>query len=280
MEPLTEDELVQLLNKALKKDSYLAAYDIEIKEYEAFIRVSGGDARKLYNALELVVSSEADEGSSEKIIINNEKVLKHVQRNLALYDKNGEQHYDIISAFIKSLRGSDPNAAVYWLARMVEGGEDPKFIARRMLILAAEDIGLANPNALLLAQACFEAVNVIGWPESRIILSEAAIYLATSPKSNSSYMAIEEALGMVKSEGNLSVPLHIRNAPTKLMKDLGYGNDYKYAHSYSGNFVQDNFLPNEIKGTVIYEPGTNSREEEIRKRLSVMWKDIYNYNKK
>jgi len=280
MKPLTEDELVELMNKALKKDSYLAAYDIEIEEHEAFIRVSGGDARKLYNALELVVSSEADETSSEKIIINNEKVLKHVQKNLALYDKNGEQHYDIISAFIKSLRGSDPNAAVYWLARMVEGGEDPKFIARRMLILAAEDIGLANPNALLLAQACFEAVNVIGWPESRIILSEAAIYLATSQKSNSSYMAIEDAIGIVKTEGDLSVPLHIRNAPTKLMKNLGYGKEYKYAHSYSGNFVPDNFLPEELKGTVFYDPGVNSKEEEIRKKLSVMWKDIYNYDKK
>lgn len=280
MNPLTEDELVELLNKALKKDSYLAAYDIEIEEHEAIIRVSGGDARKLYNALELVVSSEAYEGSSEKIIINNEKVLKHVQKNLALYDKNGEQHYDIISAFIKSLRGSDPNAAVYWLARMVEGGEDPKFIARRMLILAAEDIGLANPNALLLAQACFEAVNVIGWPESRIILSEAAIYLATSQKSNSSYMAIDDAIGMVKNEGALPVPLHIRNAPTKLMKNLGYGKEYKYAHSYSGNFVPDNFLPDELKGTVFYDPGVNSKEEEIRKKLSVMWKDIYNYDKK
>ena len=280
MKPLTEEELIQLMNKALKKDSYLAEYDIEIAEHEALIRVSGGDARKLYNALELVVSSEADETSSEKIIITNEMVLRHVQKNLALYDKNGEQHYDIISAFIKSLRGSDPNAAVYWLARMVEGGEDPKFIARRMLILAAEDIGIANPNALLLAQACFEAVNVIGWPESRIILSEAAIYLATSPKSNSSYMAIDNAIGMVRSEGDLPVPLHIRNAPTRLMKNLGYGKDYKYAHSYSGNFIQDNFLPEEIKGTVFYDPGINPKEEEVRKRLSAMWKDIYNYDKK
>ena len=280
MKPLTEEELVELLNKALKKDSYLAAYNIEIEEHEAIIRVSGGDARKMYNALELVVSSEADEGSSEKIIINNEKVLKHVQKNLALYDKNGEQHYDIISAFIKSLRGSDPNAAVYWLARMVEGGEDPKFIARRMLILAAEDIGLANPNALLLAQACFEAVNVIGWPESRIILSEAAIYLATSQKSNSSYMAIDDAINTVKNDGALPVPLHIRNAPTKLMKNLGYGKEYKYAHSYSGNFVPDNFLPDELKGSVFYDPGDNSKEEEIRKKLSVMWKDIYDYDKK
>jgi putative ATPase len=280
MNPLTEDDLVQLMNKALKKDSYLAGFDIKIAEYEALIRISGGDARKLYNALELVVSSEADETASEKIIIDNEKVLKHVQKNLALYDKNGEQHYDIISAFIKSLRGSDPNASVYWLARMVEGGEDPKFIARRMLILAAEDIGLANPNALLLAQACFEAVNVIGWPESRIILSEAAIYLATSQKSNSSYMAIDEAIGTVKSEGDLPVPLHLRNAPTRLMKNLGYGNEYKYAHSYQGNFIPDNFLPEKLKGTVFYDPGINSKEEEVRKKLSVMWKDIYNYDKK
>ncbi len=279
MQPLTEDELVSLTNTALKKDRYLAALDISVEEYEALIRISGGDARKLYNALELVVSSESDEASSEKIIINNEKVLKHVQKNLAMYDKNGEQHYDIISAFIKSLRGSDPNAAVYWLARMVEGGEDPKFIARRMLILAAEDIGLANPNALLLAQACFEAVNVIGWPESRIILSEAAVYLATSPKSNATYMAIESAIETVRTEGDLSVPLHLRNSPTRLMKNLGYGKEYKYAHSYSGNFVQDNFLPEEIKGSTFYDPGANPKEEEIRKRLSVMWKDIYNYDK-
>jgi putative ATPase len=279
MNPLTEDELMMLLKKALTRDIYLAAYDIEITEYEALLRVSGGDARKLYNALELVVSSEADGTSSGKIIIDNEKVLKQVQKNLALYDKKGEQHYDIISAFIKSLRGSDPNAAVYWLARMVEGGEDPKFIARRMLILAAEDIGLANPNALLLAQACFEAVNVIGWPESRIILSEAAIYLSTSPKSNSSYMAIDNAIESVRSEGDLPVPLHIRNAPTRLMKDLGYGKDYKYAHSYSGNFITDNFLPEELKGNVFYDPGSNPREEEIRKRLAELWKDIYNYTK-
>jgi putative ATPase len=279
MKSLSEDELVLLLNKALKKDTYLAAYDVEIAEYEALIRVSGGDARKLYNALELVVGSEADETKSNKIIISNEMVLRHVQKNLAMYDKNGEQHYDIISAFIKSLRGSDPNAAVYWLARMVEGGEDPKFIARRMLILAAEDIGLANPNALLLAQSCFDAINVIGWPESRIILSEAAIYLATSPKSNSAYMAIDEAIAKVRSEGDLPVPLHLRNSPTKLMKDIGYGKDYKYAHSYTGNFVPDNFLPESINGTRFYEPGANPKEEEIRKRLSVMWKDIYKYDK-
>jgi putative ATPase len=277
LKSLADDELIALVNKALKKDTYLAGFKIEMEEYEALIRVSGGDARKLFNALELVVSSEADEGSPGKIIITNEKVLKHVQRNLALYDKNGEQHYDIISAFIKSLRGSDPNAAVYWLARMVEGGEDPKFIARRMLILASEDIGLANPNALLIAHTCFEAVNVIGWPESRIILSEAAIYLATSPKSNSSYMAIDKAIESVRSQGDLSVPLHLRNAPTRLMKNIGYGKEYKYAHSFTGNFVPDNFLPEEIKGTVFYDPGSNTRESELRKKLSSMWKDFYNY---
>lgn len=278
MNPLSEKELTTLLNKALKKDIYLAKFDIDIRENEALLRISGGDARKLFNALELVVSSEADETGSEKLVIDNEKVLKHVQKNLAIYDKNGEQHYDIISAFIKSMRGSDPNAAVYWLARMVEGGEDPKFIARRMLILAAEDIGLANPNALLLAQACFEAINVTGWPESRIILSETAVYLASSPKSNASYMAIENALAMVREKGDLSVPLHIRNAPTKLMKDLGYHKDYKYAHGYEGNFIQDNFLPEEIKGTKFYEPCSNPKEEEIRKRLKGLWRDIYDYD--
>jgi len=279
MNPLDENELIDLLNKALKKDTYLAAYDIEVEEYEAFIRVSGGDARKLFNALELVVASEADEKGTEKIIITNEKVLTHVQKNLALYDKNGEQHYDIISAFIKSMRGSDPNAAVYWLARMVEGGEDPKFIARRMVILAAEDIGMANPNALLLAQACFEAINVIGWPESRIILSETAIYLATSPKSNASYMAIESAIEAVREKGDLPVPLHIRNAPTKLMKDLGYHKGYKYAHDFKDNFIQDNYLPEELKGTQFYEPGSNPKEDEIKRRLKELWKDIYDYEK-
>lgn len=278
MNPLNEEELLELLKNALKKDHYLAGYDIEIAEQEALLRVAGGDARKLYNALELVVSSEMNESETGKITITNEKVLTHVQKNLALYDKNGEQHYDIISAFIKSLRGSDPNAAVYWLARMVEGGEDPKFIARRMVILAAEDIGIANPNALLMAQTCFEAINVIGWPESRIILSEAAIYLATSSKSNSSYMAIENAQGMVKETGALPVPLHLRNAPTSLMKNLGYGKDYKYAHSYHGNFTPDIFLPEEIKGTVFYNPGENAKEEELRKKLSSMWRNIYNYD--
>ena len=278
MNPLNENELTSLLGKALIKDTYLAKYNIEIKESEALLRLSGGDARKLYNALELVVFSESSETGSEKILIDNEKVLRHVQKNLAMYDKNGEQHFDIISAFIKSMRGSDPNAAVYWLARMIEGGEDPKFIARRMVILAAEDIGLANPNALLMAQTCFEAVNVIGWPESRIILSEAAVYLATSPKSNASYMAIENAQEMVREKGDLPVPLHIRNAPTKLMKKLGYHDGYKYAHSFEGNFTQDNFLPEELKGTKFYEPGKNPKEDEIKRRLRGLWKDIYNYD--
>ena len=277
MNPLNEEQLVYLLEKALKKDAYLSKYNVEVEEHEALVRISGGDARKLYNALELVVSSEADKAANERITINNEKVLTIVQKNLALYDKNGEQHYDIISAFIKSLRGSDPNAAVYWLARMVEGGEDLKFIARRMVILAAEDIGLANPNALLLAQACFEAVNVIGWPESRIILSEAAVYLATSPKSNASYMAIENASGAVREKGDLPVPLHLRNAPTKLMKDLGYHKGYKYAHDFEGNFVKDDYLPEEIEGTRFYEPGSAPKEEEIRKRLRGLWGEKYNY---
>jgi len=277
MNPLSEEQLHELLDKALKKDTYLANYNIVIEEYEAMMRISGGDARKLYNALELVVSSEADQSGGQKITINNDKVLTIVQKNLAMYDKNGEQHYDIISAFIKSLRGSDPNAAVYWLARMVAGGEDLKFIARRMIILAAEDIGLANPNALLLAQSCFDAVNVIGWPESRIILAEAAVYLATSPKSNASYMAIENASGAVEEHGDLPVPLHLRNAPTRLMKDLGYHKGYQYAHDFEGNFVKDNYLPDEIKGMQFYDPGNTLKEEEIRKRLKGLWKDVYDY---
>ena len=277
LNPLSEEQLRDLLDKALKKDAYLSAYNVVIEEYEALMRISGGDARKLYNALELVVSSEADQSGEQKITINNDKVLTIVQKNLAMYDKNGEQHYDIISAFIKSLRGSDPNAAVYWLARMVAGGEDLKFIARRMVILAAEDIGLANPNALLMAQTCFEAVNVIGWPESRIILAEAAVYLATSPKSNASYLAIENASGAVEEHGDLPVPLHLRNAPTKLMKDLGYHKGYQYAHDFEGSFVKDNYLPEEIKGTRFYDPGNTPKEEEIRKRLKGLWNDVYNY---
>ncbi len=293
LKPLDKKDLIELLNRALKKDTYLKALNIRVKENEAILRYSGGDARKLYNVLELVVNAELaekkldienvlQEAGTQKhkktaIILTDEKVIEKVQENIALYDKQGEQHYDIISAFIKSIRGSDPNAAVYWLARMVEGGEDVKFIARRMVILAAEDIGLANPNALLLAQACFDAVNVIGWPESRIILSEAAIYLATSPKSNAAYQAINTAQGIVNETGDLSVPLHIRNAPTKLMKDLGYGKDYKYAHDFNGNFVKDEFLPDELKNKIFYDPQKNPREEEIRQRLQKLWKDKYKY---
>jgi putative ATPase len=280
MNPLNSDELATLLDRALKKDVYLSGFDIEITESEAFIRLSGGDARKLLNALELVVAVESEGKKEGKILINNEKVLMHVQKNLALYDKKGEQHYDIISAFIKSVRGSDPNAAVYWLARMIEGGEDPGFIARRLLILAAEDIGIANPNAFLLAQACFEAVKVTGWPESRIILSETTIYLATSAKSNSSYTAIESAIQAVKESGDLPVPLRLRNAPSKLMKDLGYHSGYKYAHDFEGNFIQDNFLPDDLKTRKFYDPGSNPREEEIRKKLSGIWKGYYDYDKK
>jgi putative ATPase len=278
LKPLDDEMLKKLVDRAVTADVYLSGYRVRVEEYEALIRISGGDARKLYNALELTISLEAEKGN-EEIIITDEMVLSHVQQNLALYDKNGEQHYDIISAFIKSMRGSDPNAAVYWLARMVEGGEDVKFIARRMVILAAEDIGLANPNALLLAQACFNAVNLVGWPESRIILSETAVYLATSPKSNAAYMAIESAIEAVHRHGDLPVPLHLRNAPTRLMKDLGYHRDYRYAHDYEGNFVADNYLPEAISGTLFYEPGDNSRELEIRKQLDAMWHKIYNYRK-
>jgi len=276
LRPLDDEVLKKLADKAIKADYYLSRHEIQIDEYEALIRISGGDARKLYNALELTVSIEA-EGGADRIVITDEMVLRHVQQNLALYDKNGEQHYDIISAFIKSMRGSDPNAAVYWLARMTEGGEDVKFIARRMLILAAEDIGLANPNAFLMAQSCFNAVNVIGWPESRIILSETAIYLATSPKSNSAYMAIDAAIDAVRREGDLPVPLHLRNAPTRLMKEAGYSKGYKYAHDYEGNFVSDNFLPEEISGKIFYEPGKNVREQELRKQLEAKWEKIYHY---
>jgi putative ATPase len=277
LKPLDDETLKSLVDKSLTSDHYLSQYKIRINEYEALIRISGGDARKLYNALELTVSLEAEKGNDE-IIITDDLVLSHVQQNLALYDKNGEQHYDIISAFIKSLRGSDPNAAVYWLARMVEGGEDVKFIARRMVILAAEDIGMANPNALLLAQACFDAVNLVGWPESRIILSETAVYLATSPKSNASYMAVEKAIGAVHEHGDLPVPLHLRNAPTRLMKDLGYHKGYKYAHDYESSFVEDNYLPEDLSGTIFYDPGNNARENEIRKQLAARWQKIYKYH--
>ncbi len=270
MKHLEKGDLENLVQKALADDEELRLKKITVEEYEALLRLSGGDARKLLNILELVVS-QLQIGEH----ITNEVVMNIVQQNLAMYDKSGEMHYDIISAFIKSIRGSDPNAAVYYLARMVEGGEDPKFIARRMLILAAEDIGLANPNALLIADATFRAVENIGWPESRIILSECAIYLATSPKSNSAYMAIESALSSVKQNGDLSVPLHIRNAPTKLMKDLGYGASYEYAHSYAGNFIYQEFLPGEISGTSFYKPGNNPKENQVEEWLKSLWGEKY-----
>jgi putative ATPase len=273
LQPLEEDDLINLLNKAMKEDVVLKQKNIEVKEYEALLRLSGGDARKLLNIFELLVNAFP----TKKIVITNEVALQHVQQNMALYDKTGEQHYDIISAFIKSMRGSDPNGAVYWLARMIVGGEDPLFIARRMLILASEDIGNANPNALLLAQSCFEAVNVIGWPESQLILSQTAIYLATSAKSNSATTAIGAAIAIVKETGDLPVPLHLRNAPTKLMKNIGYGKDYKYAHSFEGNFIDQDFLPEAIRGTKIYDPGNNSREAETKEKLKKLWGERYKY---
>ena len=276
MKSLDKDNLMQILKKALAADIILKELPIEIKEYEALLRYSGGDARKLLNLIELVVNS-ARTVKSKKLTITNDLVIAKVQENIALYDKNGDQHYDIISAFIKSIRGSDPNAAVYWLSRMIEGGEDPKFIARRLVILAAEDIGLANPNAFLLATNCFEAINMIGWPESRIILSEITIYLSTSPKSNSAYKAINEAQELVNKTGDLPVPLNIRNAPTKLMKELGYGKEYKYAHNHEGNFTVEEFLPEKIKNTILYMPQNNTREKEIMDRLSKMWKNKYKY---
>lgn len=261
-------DLNTLLNNALQNDSYLKKIKIEVKEKEALFRFSGGDARKLLNIIEIIISNSP---VGEPVTIDNALVQKVLQENIALYDKNGEQHYDIISAFIKSMRGSDPNGAVYWLARMIAGGEDPLFIARRMVILAAEDIGLANPNALLLAQSCFECVHNIGMPEGRIPLSQTAIYLAASPKSNSAYMAIDTALELVKREGDLPVPLHLRNAPTKLMKELGYSAGYKYAHDYKGNFADLRFLPEEIENQKLYSPSDNPKENEIRKRLSQLW---------
>ncbi len=266
-------DLDRLLSHALETDEYLKSLNIKVKERESLFRFSGGDARKLLNILEIVVSGFTPGDVNE---ITNKLVNNKLQENIALYDKNGEQHYDIISAFIKSIRGSDPNAAVYWLARMIAGGEDPLFIARRMIILASEDIGLANPNALLLAQACFDSVHKIGMPEGRIPLSQTAIYLATSPKSNSAYMAINDALAFVEETGDLPVPLHIRNAPTKLMKELGYGADYKYAHNYEGNFVDQEFLPQEISGQKFYEPANNAKEAEIRRRIATQW-DKYKY---
>ena len=269
----TKEDLLELIDIALTQDEYLKKRKINIKEYETLLQLSGGDARKLLNTLEIVVNSLAD----DKTPITNDLVMDIIQQNLVRYDKTGDQHYDIISAFIKSIRGSDPNAAVYWLARMLEGGEDPKFIARRLLILSSEDIGNANPTALVIANNCFQAVNVIGMPESRIILSQTAIYLATSPKSNASYMAINEAQALVQKTGNLSVPLHIRNAPTKLMKEVGYGKNYMYSHNYEGNFAQQEYLPDDIKNTKFYEPGNNAKESSIRNFLKENWKDKYKY---
>jgi len=275
LKPLEEHHLLKLLDQGkayLEKDFQR---EIELTETEAILRISGGDARKLLNALELLVQSE--EKITGKIRITNEKTLKVIQQNLALYDKSGEMHYDIISAFIKSIRGSDPNAAVYWLARMVQAGEDPKFIARRMLILASEDIGNANPNALLLANNCFQAVDVIGYPESDLILSQTAIYLAGSPKSNASYLAIRAASRSIREKGDQPVPLHLRNSPTNLMKKIGYGKDYLYAHDFDNNFAEQEFLPDKIKGSRFYDPQKNAREDEIRARLKALWKNKYNY---
>ncbi|MFT5832729.1 MAG: putative ATPase [Cognaticolwellia sp.] len=270
---LEESDLEELLQIALTKDEYLNKQKIDIQERNALFQYSGGDARKLLNILELVVNAQTE----EPIIVNDKIVTENLQENLVQYDKNGEMHYDIISAFIKSVRGSDPNAAVYWLARMLEGGEDVKFIARRLIILAVEDIGLANPNALLLANTCFDSVHKIGMPEARIILSEATIYLATSPKSNAAYTAIDKALAFVRETGNLSVPLELRNAPTKLMKELNYGKNYKYAHDYDGNFVEANFLPEKIKGKIFYSPQNNPSENKILQRLQKLWSRIYKY---
>ena len=266
------DDLIALLNRAIKEDEIISKKNIKLNEIDALLQLSGGDARKLLNIFELIVNSEND-----PVIITNEKVLDKVQQNIARYDKTGEQHYDIISAFIKSIRGSDPNAAVYWLARMIEGGEDVKFIARRMLILASEDIGNANPTALILANSTFQSVSVIGNPESRIILSQCAIYLSNSPKSNASYKAISDAQQLVKQTGDLSVPIHLRNAPTKLMKDLDYGKEYKYAHNFEGNFIDQEFLPNDIINTKLYDPGNNNRENNFREFLKKHWKNKYDY---
>lgn len=273
LNPFTKEDLEALLHRAMATDEILKHKNIDLKETEALLRLSGGDGRKLLNIFELVVNaSEGDE-----IEITNERVMHLAQKNTVLYDKTGEQHYDIISAFIKSMRGSDPNGAVYWLARMIEGGEDLKFIARRMLILASEDIGNANPTALIMANNTFQAVATIGYPESRILLSQCAIYLATSPKSNASYMAIGKAQQIVKQTGDLPVPLHLRNAPTKLMKELGYGDDYKYAHDYDNNFADQEFLPDEIKNTAFYDPGNNARENSTRDFLKNRWKGKYGY---
>lgn len=281
LKALEEKDMIGLLQKALKTDGEMRKYKVNLAETDALIRLSGGDGRKLLNLLEIVVNSlapgKATGGEDAVINITDQAVMDIAQRKIALYDKAGEQHYDIVSAFIKSIRGSDPNAAVYWLARMIAGGEDVKFIARRMLILASEDIGNANPTALVMANTCFDAVTKIGYPEARIILSQCAVYLASSPKSNASYKAIGEAEAFVQQYGELSVPLHLRNAPTKLMKNIGYGKNYEYSHEYTNNFSAQEYLPEKIKGKKFFDPGRNAREEELRKYLRMLWKDKYGY---
>ena len=274
MKPLEKADLEKMINLAILKDSYLSKKKIKMCEYEAIIQFSGGDGRKLYNILELVTNFQ---NPDEELVITNQLVTERIQQNIAQYDKDGEQHYDIISAFIKSIRGSDPNAAIYWLARMVEGGEDVNFIARRLLILASEDIGLANPNALLIATACMQAVKMVGWPESNIILSQTTIYLATSAKSNSSVTAIGMAQAEVQMSGNLPVPLHLRNAPTKLMKELDYGKNYQYAHSFEGNFVYQEFLPEILSKKAFFEPSENANEQKIREKMKALWGEKYGY---
>lgn len=272
LKSLTKDHLMQLVKSSFARDKELAAKKLKIKEYGALFNISGGDARKLLNLLELVGDSVADESE-----ITDDLVMQLAQQKVAIYDKSGEQHYDIVSAFIKSLRGSDPNASLYYLARMIEGGEDVKFIARRMLIMASEDIGNANPTALVMANSCFQAVNVIGYPEAQIILSQCATYLASSAKSNASYVGIKNARKLVSETGDLAVPLSLRNAPTKFMKTEGYGKGYKYSHDQPGNFAEQEFLPKEIEGTKLYDPGNNPRENELRQRLQIYWKDKYGY---
>jgi putative ATPase len=267
----TKEELRDLINRALSQDEFLKDKKITLTETDALLKVSGGDARKLLNGLEMIISQIG----GDEIEITNDSVTAVLQENIAMYDKDGEQHYDIVSAFIKSIRGSDPNAAVYWLARMIEGGEDPKFIARRLIISASEDIGLANPNALIIANAAFDAINKIGWPEGRIVLSQATIYLASSPKGNASYMAIGKAQSLVKQTGNLSVPLPLRNAPTQLMKDLGYGAAYKYSHDGANNFVAQEFLPDEVKGSNFFKAGSSKKEQDIAQTIKNLWGDKY-----
>ncbi|MGI8893282.1 MAG: replication-associated recombination protein A [Bacteroidia bacterium] len=274
LKELNKEQLIDILKRAIAKDYLFENKKVELRETEALLRLSGGDARKLLNLFELVSGAEREK---DEIIITDKKVMNFAQQNIALYDKGGEQHYNIISAFIKSIRGSDPNAAVYYLARMIAGGEDISFIARRLIILASEDIGNANPTALVIANNCFQAVNVIGWPESRIILSQCTTYLASSPKSNASYMAINEAQAIVEKTGDLPVPLHIRNAPTKLMKEIGYGKNYQYDHSYENQFAAQEFLPEKLKGKKFYEPGNNARENEMRQYLRNLWKEKYGY---